>query len=223
MLSRMVRRRGHERARAQALRAGRSIRLARLGSGLTRQAAAGHAGMACSTWQRVEAGTPSVTLANFVAAAAAVGLDFVCRTYPGRAPGLRDSGQLHVVTWLRSVAHPSWRGSLEERAGDHGEAVDLVLWGGSEIMAIEVERRLVDWQDQLRRWLLKLDWLDAQHARPVRLVVVVADTRGNRSALAPFRPILRETFPAGTRAVMAALRNGTPLGMNGLCWVRQRR
>jgi transcriptional regulator with XRE-family HTH domain len=190
---------------------------------MTRASASRRAGVARSTWDRIEAGDPAVTLAALTAAADAVGLDLVLQMYPGREPSLRDSGQMAMAQSLAELAAPAWRASFEEPAGEHGRAIDLVLWGPDEILAIEIERQLVDWQSQLRRWKAKRDWLAAQHARPVRLVVVVAETHGNRAALRPFASVTERTLPAGTRAVLQAIRSGTPVGADGQCWMRQPR
>lgn len=187
---------------------------------MTRGSASIRAGIARSTWERIESGATNVTFANLVAAADAVGLDLVCQAYPGREPGLRDSGRLRMAAMLSGMASPAWRVTLEEPAGDHGEAIDQVFWGGSEILAIELERFLLDWQGQSRRWMLKREWLAARHARPVRLIVVVTDTRRNRTAVGPFLPMIERSLPAGSRAVLRAIRTGEPLGGDGLCWVR---
>ncbi|HVM25654.1 MAG TPA: helix-turn-helix transcriptional regulator [Candidatus Limnocylindrales bacterium] len=214
------RRRGAERAQKQAAAAARSIRHARCVAGMTRESASARAGIARSTWERIEGGATNVTFANLVAAADAVGLDLVCQMYPGHEPGLRDSGQLAMAAMLSDMAGPGWRITLEEPAGDHGEAIDQVFWGASEILAVEIERFLLDWQAQSRRWALKRDWLAARHARPVRLVVVVTDTRRNRAAVGPFLPVIERALPAGSRAVLQAIRTGEPLGTDGLCWMR---
>jgi hypothetical protein len=190
---------------------------------MTRRHASARAGLARSTWERIERGSPATTIAALAAATDAVGLDLVFQTFPGREPRLRDAGQLAIAQWIRGIAHDSWRTTLEQPAGDHGESVDLVLWGATEIIAIEIERLLVDWQAQLRRWITKRDWLDAHHARPVRLAVAVRDTRHNRAAVAPFISTIARSLPAGTRGVMHAVRTGTPLNSDGICWVRQRR
>ena len=158
-----------------------------------------------------------------MAASDAVGLDLVCTLYPGQGLSLRDSRQLAIAKWLSDIASPTWRISLEERAGEHGEAIDVVLWGPTEIVAIEIERFALDWQAQSRRAGIKRDWLAQHHGRPVRLVIVVSDTKANRAALTPFIGIIRLGFPAGSRAVMRSLRSGEPLGTDGLCWVRQPR
>lgn len=178
--------------------------------------------MARSTWERIESGTPTVTLTNLVAATEAVGLDLVLQTYPGRATSLRDSGQLGIAQAIASIADQAWRATFEHRAGDHGEAIDLVLWGRDEVLAIEIERMAVDWQGQYRRASLKRDWLAARTDRPVRLVMVLADTRRNREALSPFADLLGRTFPAGSAAVTRAIRDGSRLGSDGLHWFRPR-
>lgn len=216
-----ARRRAAQRATTQAMTTGASIREARLIAGLTRAKAAARAGIARSTWDRIEQGSPAVALENYVAACDAVGLDFVCNTYPGRPPGLRDSGQLAMAQHLATMAHARWRTTYEEPGGDHGEAIDMVLWGSTEIVAVEIERRLLNWQSQHRRWSTKRAWLQARHARPVRLVVAAADTRRNRAALAPFAAVVQTDLPAGTRACLEAVRSGKPLGADGLCWLRE--
>jgi transcriptional regulator with XRE-family HTH domain len=217
------RRRGRDRTSQLARSIGQGVRLERITLGLSRVEASARAGLARSTWDTIERGAASSTLASLVAATGAVGLDLVCRIYPGRPPGLRDSGQLAIAQALAAIAHPTWRVSFEQRAGDHGEAIDEVFWGPDEIIATEIERYALDWQSQFRRDSLKRDWLAANESRPVRLVVVVLDSKQNRSALSPFAAALKLALPAGTRQVMHAIRTGTPLGSDGLCWFRQPR
>jgi transcriptional regulator with XRE-family HTH domain len=215
------RRRGADRARAQAASVGRAIRVARAVAGLSVGRAATIAGVGEATWRRIERGSAGATVSTLCAMAATVGLDLVLQTYAGAEPRLRDSGQLAVAERIRSMAPRSTRISLEVPAGDHGEAIDMVLWGASEIIAVEIERLIVDVQAQLRRVILKRERLASEHRRLVRLVVVVEDTRRNRAALTPHLPVIRTTLPAGTREVMSAIRAGAPLGRDGLAWVRR--
>jgi transcriptional regulator with XRE-family HTH domain len=219
----MPRRRGRERARAQGARLGQSIRSARGIAGLSRDEAARRAGLAGSTWTRLEAGSPSATLTTIAAAAEAVGLDLVCQTYPGHGPSLRDSGQLALAERLRAIASPEWRVALEEPAGDHGEATDVVFRGSTEIIAIEIERLILDWQGQYRRASTKRAWLAERTGVPVRLVIVIADTARNRAAMAMHLPLIRTVVPIGSRAVLSAIRSGEPLGGDGMCWIRRSR
>ena len=69
---------------------------------------------------------------------------------------LRDSGQLALAQTIAAAAHPSWRARLEVPvAPGDPRAADLVLTGPTEIIHIEIERALVDFQAQLRSAQLK--------------------------------------------------------------------
>lgn len=204
-------------------RIGEEVRLARVSLGLTVHRASRLAGVSWSTAARVEAGDPDVGVETLCALAEAVGVDVVLRAYPGRQPSLRDSGQLAVAENIRAVADAAWQSTLELPIGEHGAAVDMVLFGPNEIIAVEIERTLADWQAQYRRADQKRRALAAQHARAVRLVLVVEDTRRNRALLAPVRSLLDTALPARSRDVIAALRSGRPLRRDGLLWVRRRR
>ena len=217
----MGRRRARDRAVTQATRIGREIRTARGIVGFSVAAACTRAGIADSTWRRIERGAPGASVATLCAMTDAVGLDFVAQVFPGRGPQLRDTGQMELAQVIAAMASPAWTANLEVPAGDHGGAIDLVLWGSGEIVAVEIERLMLDAQAQLRRLVLKRDWLTARHSRPVRLVVIVEDTRRNRAALAPHLSLLRTTFPAGSREVYGALRSGHAIGCDGMGWMRR--
>ena len=217
----MGRRRGRERAAAQARKVGAAIRTARGISGFSVAAARARAGVADSTWRRVERGAPGTSLATLCAMTDAVGLDFVAQVYPGREPRLRDTGQLELARVIAAMAARTWTSNLEVAAGEHGEAMDMVLLGPDEIVAIEIERLMLDAQAQIRRLILKRDWLAARHERPVRLAVVVEDTRRNRGAMAQHMSLLRTTFPAGSREIFGAIRSGRAIGRDGPAWLRR--
>ena len=151
----------------------------------------------------------------------AVGLDFVAQLYPGREPRLRDTGQLELAHKIAAMAARTWAVQLEVTAGEHGEAIDMVLRGSDEIVAVEIERLMLDAQAQMRRLTLKREWLEARLGRPVRLVVIVEDTRRNRAAMAPHMSLLRTTFPAGSREIFGAIRSGRAIGRDGLAWLRR--
>jgi hypothetical protein len=170
--------------------------------------------------ERIERGDPGVQLDTLTAVCAALGLDVVVSAYPGATPRLRDAGQLTAAQHLCTVAHSSWRAGLEVPAGDHGRAADLVLTGADEIVHVEIERSIVDFQAQYRAAALKREFLAARDSRPVRLVMVVEDTRRNRAALAPHWGLIQTVLPAGSRRVLASLRSGRPLGQDGLLWYR---
>ncbi len=214
---------GLQRARAQAEAIGQEIRLARIERGLRRSAASRRAGISADTQRRVELGDPSATMATLCVVAQAVGIDVVLRGYPGRGPSLRDTGQLGIAELIRAVAHPSWNVALEVPAGERGEAIDLVLFGSREIVAVEIDRMLVDFQAQYRRNVRKRDHLAGRHQRPVRLVMLIEDTRRNRAVHAAHATLLTSVLPAVSREVLQAVRTGRPLGRDGLAWIRRRR
>lgn len=211
------------RAELQAERAGAEIRSARAEHALSRAAVSRRAGVSPDTERRVEEGDPSVQLDTLCAVGTAVGLDIVVQTYSGRGrPSLRDSGQLRHAEWLREVAHPAWRTEFEVAAGDHGEAADVGLFGPVEIIVTEIDRLLLDFQRQYRRNKQKCDWITSRHQRPVRLVMLIEDTRRNRAAVAEHAAFIESVLPAGSREVLRSLRTGEPLGRDGLLWVRRR-
>ena len=216
------RRRGARRARAQSEAAGAEVARARAALGLSRLGASRLAGISPDTQRRVEEDDPAIQLDTLCAAGEAVGLDTVVRVYPGREPALRDTGQLGIAEHLCRLAHPLWQPGMEVPAGDHGEACDIAFMSPTEILATEIDRLLLDFQDRYRRNDRKRRWLAARHQRPVRLVMVIEDTPRNRCAVAPHARFIASVLPAGTREVLRALRSGRPLGRDGLVWIRPR-
>jgi transcriptional regulator with XRE-family HTH domain len=211
------------RARTQAEHIAAEVRAARAEHALTLEHVGRRAGVSPDTVRRVEAGEPGVRIDTLCAVGTAVSLDVVVRAYRSRPPSLRDSGQLEIAEIVCSVAHAAWDRVLELRAGDHGEAVDIGFLGRREIIDTEIDRLILDFQDQHRRNALKRDYLAARHQRPVRLVMVIEDTTRNRAAVAPHLPFITSALPAASREVLRALRTGEPLGRDGLLWIRRNR
>lgn len=211
------------RATAQATKFGEEVRTGRSALAMSIHDAARHAGVSWQTVARVEAGDPAVSVLTACAVAESVGVDLVLRGYPGKPPSLRDSGQLAIAEHLRALAHPSWQAHFELPVGEHGEAIDAVFFGPTEIAAVEIERLLIDWQAQFRRADEKRAILAAQHQRPVRLIICVEDTPRNRRIVAAHSAVTGQMLPAGTRETLNAFRSGRPIGRDALVWVRRRR
>jgi len=206
-------------AREASLAIGQEVTLARTNHALTIRAAARLAGVAPATQQRVEAGDPVVGIVTVCRVAAPLGLKVWGKAFPASAPSLRDTGQLRIAQHLRKVASPALRVDLEHGLGN-GRAIDAVMLGVDEIIAGEIERLLADLQAQYRVADAKRIELAALHRRPVRLVLVVEDTRRNRAVAREHAGLVRSMLPASSREIMRAIRTGEPLGRDGLVWVR---
>lgn len=211
---------GEGRATRQADGVAREISAARAHRGESRDVVAARARVSSDSVRRVELGDPHVQLNTLCAVGEAVGLDVVLRAYRTRASPLRDAGQLSILEMLTSIAHPSWHRATEVMAGDHGEAIDLCLFGALTIIAFEVDRLLLDFQDQYRRNALKREYLSEHHRRPVRLVMVIQDTDRNRRAVQAHRQFIETILPAGSHEILVALRTGKPLERDGILWIR---
>jgi hypothetical protein len=210
---------GSHQATRQARQLGEELRLGRIGLGLSRPR---RSGVSASTISRIEDGDRAARVDTLVAIGAAVGMNVVLKAYPGATPRLRDTGQLTIAQQLCSIAHATWRPRLEVAAGDYGRCADLVLYGADEIIHIEIERVAADLQAQYRLATSKRSFLASADVRPVRLVLAVEDSVRNRSALQPHDSLLRSQLPAGSRHILRAIRTGTPLGADGLLWIRRR-
>lgn len=145
---------------------------------------------------------------------AAAGLDLSVRVYPGGAP-IRDIGQVKLLARLRREIHPGLRWCTEVPipiAGDQ-RAFDAVIDGHGVQVAVECVTRLEDAQATERA----LNGKQRDAAIP-RLVLALADSHHNRAAMAAATS-LREAFPLGNRAILAALRTGRQPAGNGLIFL----
>jgi transcriptional regulator with XRE-family HTH domain len=210
------------RAAEQASRMSGEVRLARLTLALSRQEVARRAGVARSTVERIEAGDAGISVLTLTRVTMAVGLDAVLRAYPSGRVGLRDSGQMQLAEQERKLAAPYWTPRLEVAAGNHGESADVVFLGAEEIQHHEIERRAADFQGQYRAARRKQEFLASRSERPVRLVLVIEDTRKNREALRPHARLIAAELPADSRAILKSLRLGRPVGADGMLWLRRR-
>lgn len=207
------------------MRFARELVAARAVAGLTQREVAGRARVSQSLISLIETGRTMPTLARMHRLATATGHDLSIRLFPGGGVRLRDSGQLAVADQIRATTHASWRIRLEVPVGipPDRRAADLVLEATDELVAIEVERALLDFQAQFRAAQLKRAALAERSGRSVRLVMALPDTRRNRAVTETHRSILETALPISSRSIWASLRSGRPVGGDGLLWVRRRR
>ncbi len=81
-------------------------------------------------------------------------------------------------------------------------------------VGVEAVTRILDVQAQIRSILLK-----QSVAQIPRMVLVLADTRHNRSALVDGAPTISPAFPLAHRALMRELRLGQLPSANGIAFV----
>jgi transcriptional regulator with XRE-family HTH domain len=211
------------RARSQYLAKafGRELRIARMNAGLSQNRLAALATVSQTEVSKAERGAMDVSLEARCRLAAACGHELGWRLYPVASVRLRDSGQMSLAQAIVSAAHPSWRARLEVPiAPGDARAADLLLIGPTEIIHVEIERALVDFQAQLRSAQIKRDALVAREGKPIRLVIAVPDTRTSRARLKPFAALLTKTMPAASREVWKAIRNAEALSSDGILFVR---
>lgn len=191
-------------------------------AGLTQTDLARLAGVSQQLASWAELGRGNISLEARSRLAAACGHELGWRLYPVATVRLRDSGQMHLAQAIVGAAHAIWKPRLEVPvAPGDARAADLMLIGPTEIIHVEIERALVDFQAQLRSAELKRELLAARdEERPIRLVIAVPDTTASRTRLAPFADLVARTLPATSRAVLRAIRDGEPLGGDGILFVR---
>lgn len=201
---------------------GSDLRTARICAGLT----LGQVGRAVglSGWQvgRIERSRhDAVTVVQLARIAAVVGLDVRVRAYPGPDP-IRDAGQTALLARFRERLHPDLTFRAEVPLPIEG---DLRAWDGlvgglrsndhrHRVIPTEAETRIHDVQGQFRRIELK-----ARDAGMEHVMVVIADTAANRTAIAAAGGTLTDRFPISARRALAALRRGDHPGGSALIFL----
>ena len=194
--------------RRQRLHAGEELRRARFSAGLSQRALGRIVGLSHSAISRLERGElQRVTVERIAVVAAALGLDLRIGLFPSGSP-VRDAAHLALIERLRQRVSPGlrWRAEVPVPLPGDLRSADVVIDGASVDAMVEAETRLDDLQALERRIRIK-----QRDLRTRRLILLIADTRHNRSVLAA-HPELVERFPISTRACLAALRDGRDPG-----------
>lgn len=194
------------RAAADALREiGRDVRRARLELGLSQAEAATSIGRSGSAWSRLERGeSPFMPARDLFRAGAVVGLEIGLRAYPGGSP-LRDRAHLELLERLRAhlAAGVGWRTEVPfPRAGDR-RAWDALLRILDVRVGVEAETRARDAQALQRRIGLKRRDGGVDH-----VILLLSDTRHNRSFLQHAGAGFLSDFPLPARTVLERLGRG---------------
>jgi transcriptional regulator with XRE-family HTH domain len=190
-------------------RLGTEIRQARLEHDLSQATVARGAGLARSTLSRLERGAArSIPLEDLFRAAAAVGLAITVQAYPGGEP-LRDTPQIHLLERLR-VRLPIGAGWATEvafpNAGDL-RAWDALIRLADARIGVEAETRGRDSQALQRKLAPK-----RRDGRVDHVILLMANTRHNRSFLRSAGEGFLRDFPIPSRIALAKLERGQDPG-----------
>lgn len=192
---------------------GREFHEARLGAGLSLDLIGDAAGI--SRWQvaRVERGTcRGVSLSVLNRMTVANGQRLTIQMYPADDP-IRDAAHARLLDRLRTRLPASMRWRPEVPLPGAGlRAWDAWVEAAHDRTAIEAETRIHDGQELERRLARKR----RDDPRVHRVVVLIADTRANRAALALLREGLRTTYLLDTREILAAFAAGRHPAESGI-------
>lgn len=194
----------------------RDLRAARAAAGLSQRFVAtklGYTRQLLSLWERGSIFPDPVQLACW---GAVLGLDVSIRAFPAGSP-LRDAGQLRLIGRARAAVGEAWAWRTEVPVSSDPRdrrAFDAVLSGPAGRIGLEAITRLIDAQAQVRAATLK-----QEAAGLVRMVLVLAQTRHNRTAVLEAAPTLSPAFPIRPREVLRALRAGQLPAANGMILV----
>jgi transcriptional regulator with XRE-family HTH domain len=192
--------------------AGRELRLARIGAGLSQREVAAAGGVSHPTVSRLERGkAPAVTVLVLARVGGAVGLQLSARFFPGDDP-IRDAGQTKLLHRLRRRVHPAlrWRTEVPLPLPGDRRAWDAAIAGRGFTIGVEAETRIRDAQAVLRKTNLKQRDGGLDH-----VVLLVSDTRANREALRHAADQLA-AFTVTQRDALRALRSGVDPGGSAL-------
>lgn len=202
------------RARQQVAQVLADLRNARRNAGLSQAAMASALGCSRQLVGAIERGKlEDVGCTQLARMGAVVGLDVPIRAFPAGSP-LRDAAQLRLLGRFRASVGQiwTWRTEMPVTANPlDRRAVDAVLVRGPHRVGVEAVTRFLDAQAQIRPVLLKQEAAGLE-----RMVLVLADTRHNRAALADGEATISPAFPLRHRALMRDLRVGRLPAANGL-------
>lgn len=192
---------------------GREIRVARLDHDLSQATAARGAGLARASWGRMERGeADGLRVIDLARALAVVGLDLHLRAYPvGSA--LRDEAHLRLLERLRSGLGNGATWATEVPLPQPGDrrAWDAVIRIPGARIGVEAETRARDSQALQRRLASKQRDGGVDH-----VVLLLADTRHNRTFLRSVGEGFRSMFPVDGRIALSRLSEASDPGGNAI-------
>lgn len=208
---------GYEKRGARAVRVvradlatiGRELLTARLSVDLSQRRASAAAGLSKSAWGRIERGEDQLEVMQRMALALdVVGLDLRVRAYPGGS-ALRDEAHLALLERFRRElpSGSAWRTEVAFPDPGDRRAWDAVVRIARVHVGLEAETRGRDSQGLQRRVALK-----KRDGMVDYVVLLLADTRHNRSFLRASGIGFMADFPVPGRVALQRFRAGMDPG-----------
>lgn len=192
------------------------LRLARLAAGLTQSVVAEAAGISRAELSRIERQeSPWLDIVAASELCAVLGLDLWLRAYAG-GDAVRDAAHVELLNrFLSCVSRPLVvRTEVPlDRAGDP-RSWDALVSDRASHVGVEAETRMTDAQALERRVALK-----RRDGGVDRVIMVIADTRANRSAVRFARSRLRADYPLDTAELIASVSHGRLPGAGGIALI----
>ena len=198
--------RGPRRAIRILASVGDELRESRLESGLSQRRVAVLLGRSHTHIHRTERGSAQgVSVADLARHAAVLGLELSVKLYPD-GPPIRDVAHVALLERLKAKLGHGLAMRMEVPLPIDGDrrAWDAVILGAGEPIGVEAETRVRDIQALTRRIALK-----QRDAGFTCVLLVVADSRGNRRVLRAMSSVLASTFTLSSRLVLLSLAAGT--------------
>lgn len=208
---------GSLRARSILTEMGREIREARLDHALSQTDVARAARTSRTQVSRIELGqAPRATVVELARLLAVVGLELSARAYPA-GPPIKDAAHLRLMARFRARVAPSVAWRFEVPVGKTGDqrAWDAVMLVGAVEIGVEAETRPRDLQALQRRLALKL----RDDPGISQVVLLLANTRSNRSLAREHGDALRADLPLAAQDLLTALAEGRDPGGSGMVLV----
>jgi len=205
-----------ERLTRQALSSyGADVRRLREDAGITRSALADAAGVDASFLGDIEAGTANPSVRTCTRVALALGADLPLRLYPTTGPTIRDRHQSAIAELLLGILHSRWvayaeiavrrpsRGWIDLGMHDSRTGIFVATEIQSELRRLE---QLLRWSeakaDALPSWE---GWERLEGGRAISRLLIIRETRANRTIAEQHRRLVRLAYPADGRDALAAL------------------
>jgi transcriptional regulator with XRE-family HTH domain len=212
---------------------GEDVRRLRQDAGISRAQLARAAGVDSSFLAKIENGTTDPSAETTARLGLALGADPSFRLYPTTGSPIRDRHQAAIESTLISVLHPRWRPYAEVAVQRPARGwIDVGLHDAIDhwFVAAEIQselRRL----EQLVRWSkAKADaapswdgWTHLGGDLRLSQLLLVRETRANRSIAAAAAPLLRAAYPANPHAALESLTRGLPWPGSAMLWAVRNR